>query len=360
MTDIAPGFVDLNHLFDQRVNTAGWQIIFDAVDQTAALHAAALDQMLSALADSIDPNTPQHKFKLPVFVEMQTLEGEDDSPVPVRGFDEYNIGFPLRDVGLAWGTNRKSRAKLTVRDANAFTVAVMQADSRWQRRQMFTAMLNNTQYTYDDAKHGNITVKPLANSDTDRYHDTEGNVATDDHFYAQAAAIDDTHNPFETLSDELTEHPDNQGETIVYLSTSLKTSVRGLSEFIPFAGNRRIQYGTSSDVATDFPDVLFGDRKLGHLQDSDVWAVEWKALPAGYGLVITTSPSKKPLAYRDEPEAELRGLRTEYNNSDGNHVVERLLRTRGFAVQNRIAAVAIQIGSASYTVPAAYDYAPQL
>lgn len=351
---IAPGFVDLQYLFAQRIIQAGWGVINDAVLQTALIHSQMLNEMLAGVASPIDPNTPQYQFRMPVATEMQPLSGEDDSPIPVRGYDSYQIAFPLFDVGLAWGTNRKSRAKMTVQDANDNTIHALQADSRWNRRHMLAALFDNTSYTYTDLKWGNLTIKPLANGDTDNFHRKDGEASTDDHYLAQASAIDASHYPFSTIFDEITEHPDNAGEVVVYVSKSLAASIVALADFKPFAQNRRIRPGISGDVLTDFPDVPFGDRRLGWVEDGDCYIVRWDSLPSGYMVAMCTENSKKPLGYRDEPESELQGLRPEYATYDGNHVVTRMLRTRGYAVQNRTAAVIYQIGNATYQIPTGY------
>ncbi len=359
MANIAPGFMDLEALFARRVKEVGYEVINDAVEQSAQLFAAEQDALLSAVAEAINPKKPQMLFRLPVTVEMQPLQGEDDSPVPVQGFDEYQLAFPLFDVGLAWGNNRKSRVKITVAEANEFTLNALQADARWHRRQMLTALLNNTSYTFSDKEWGTLTVKPLANGDSDKYTTTNGSTATDNHYLAQANPISDTDYPFGDIADELTEHPDNRGDVVVYVARNLRSSVRALADFIPFAANPNIQPGISADTLTDFPDVPFGERRLGYLDEAGVYVVQWNALPDNYMLAITTENSRRVLGYRDEPEPELQGLRIEVASFDGNHIVQRLLRTRGFAVQNRVAAVCFYVGNATYQVPSGYSV-PQL
>ena len=355
---VAPGFIDLQYLFAHKVDDVGWRVIYDAIQQTASIHSQLLNEMLLGFAEPIDPAKPQYKFRMPVSLEMQPLDGEDDSPVPQRGFDEYDLAFPILDVGLAWGDNRKSRAKMTVRLANDNTVNAIQADSRWQRRQMFSALFYPSSYTFADPDFGSLTVKPLANGDTDEYHRTTGEKATDNHYLAQANAIDASNYPFDDISDELTEHPDNGGEVVVYTAKNLASSITALSDFIPLQQNRRIQPGISSDILTDFPAVQFGDRKLGWVEDGDCYIVRWDALPDNYMVAMMTGNSEKVLGYRDEAESSLQGVRPEMNSADGNHRVTRLLRTRGFAVKNRTAAVVYRIGDAAYAAPTGYTVQP--
>jgi len=358
IANLAPGFFDLAYRDSQLITDVGWNVIYEAVMLSAQLYDEALTEQLAAFASAIDPTKPQFKFRLPVTVEMQPLEGEDDSPVPVRGYDEYDIAFPLLDVGLAWGNNRKSRAKATVRDASEFTLHTLQADSRWQRRQMQTALFYPDNYPFDDDEFGLLTIKPLANGDADQYHFKDGSTATDNHYGAQAEAIDGTHYPFDAIADDLTEHPDNGGDIAVYVPKGLVASIRALSDFVPYIENRRLQVGGNTDIITDFPAIPFGDRRLGYLEDADVYVARWDVMPAGYLLAMPTETSRSLLGYREEPEASLQGLRPETHEVDGNHIVQRLLRTRGFAVQNRTAAVVWRVGNATYAAPAGFDRQP--
>lgn len=353
-TEVAPGFVDLEHLFERRViDAVGWDTINDAVTESARLHTEAFNKLAAAFVRPLkDNNKPRIRFNLPVSAAMQPLRGEDDSPVPTRGVDSYNIGFPLSDAGFAWADNRKSRVKMTVGEANEMTVTALRADRNWNRAYILAAIFDNTSHTFKDKEFGDIPCKPLANGDTDQYNLDTGETATDTHYLAQADAIDGTHNPFPVIEPELTEHPSNSGDVIVYCSTSLKAPIRALGDFIPYYQDSRIKPSLSTDMLEQFPIQLLGDTPLGWVDGCFV--VEWKAIPAGYTVSHTTEGGAF-VGRREEPEPELQGLRSEIHEVDGNHIVNRLLRTAGYAIMNRVAAVVYYVGGASYVVPSGYS-----
>jgi hypothetical protein len=351
MLTAAPGFVDMAYLYSRRVTEVGWEFINEAVTISANLHTQALLEVMETFVKPIDPTKPRFNFRLPVSTELQPLQGADDSPIPTRGFDKYVIAVPIRNAGFAWGNDRISRVKMTVEEANDVTLVGLNADKRWMRRHLLASLLNNVTYNFADEEFGTLAIKPLANSDSDKFNLSDGQVETDNHYLAQSAAIDDTHNPFPTIEAELTEHPTNTGDVVVYVSTSLKASITALTAFVPYYEDQRIQPGISQDLVSSFPATRIGDHKLGEI--NGCYIVEWKAMPAGY--MIAHCPESGPfVGLREEPEAELQGLRVETHEETNKHVVYRLLRRAGFAVRNRIAAVCYYVGDASYVIPTGY------
>ena len=99
--------------------------------------------------------------------------------------------------------------------------------------------------------------------------------------------------------------------------------------------------------------VGFGDRVIG-LVDGNV-VVEWKSLPDDYIVSHAPDTSEKIFGMRERPEAALKGLFTEDFNVDGNHTGTRFIRQFGIAARNRVGALAMEIGSATYTDPTGYD-----
>jgi len=348
-TQAAPGFVGLEELFGRRVTDVGWTIVNDAVALSAQLHTQELNAVLSTLVAEVEQ--PKMRFRQPVATELQPLQGADDNPIPVSGYDQYDVAFPLRDAGFAWGTNRKSRVKMTVAEANDYTLVGLVADTRWIRRHLLAALFESDSYTFSDPEWGNLTVMPLANGDSQQYLKVDGESYTDNHYLAQASAIDNNNNPFPTIYTELTEHPTNQGDPIVYVPSNLLSSIELLSGFYEVR-DPNVRLGVSASTAEGLPETSLGDRVVGYVDRC--WIVEWRALPDNY-MIAHTEQGGPVVGMRQEPEAELRGLRPEFFNADGNHYVSRLLRTAGFGVMNRIGALVYRIGNASYTTPSGYD-----
>lgn len=348
---VAPGFVDVIELAEQRVTEVGWDVITGAVELSAQLHTEAMNEMLAGVCEP--PNAPQEQVEIAVRTELQPLEGEFDRPKPVGSLYSYQQGYPIQRGGHAWGTGRESRVTMTVREANLFTIQGIQADANWIIRRINHAVFYDQNRTYKDKLLGDITCKPLANGDTQEYVLENGNTATDNHFLAQAAAIDDSNNPFPTIYDELLEHPENNGDPVVYIPTNLKPTVTALAGFV-VNENPAIVPGSGTDTLSRLPRIPFGDKVLGMVDDC--WIVEWRRLPDNY-MWAHCEGDDPWVGWRQHEAPELRGFFVESYTDGGVLQATGMIRYSGFAVRKRAKAVVMQIGAADYSPPAAYDVA---
>lgn len=345
---VAPGFVDLIELANQRVVEVGWNVITDAVELSARLHTQAMDELLSAVC--IEPPRVKEKVQIAAQTELQPLEGEFDRPKPVGQLYSYEAGYPVYWGAHAWGTGRESAVKMTVAEANALTLQGLTADANWMIRHILTAWFTHTQYTFADKEWGDLPILPLANGDSQEYVLQSGVTATDNHYLAQVNAIDNSNNPFPLIYEELGEHPENVGAPIVFIPANLKAAVEALAAFVP---NRDPDIVPGSAVSTLGRElrVPFGDRLLGKVDGC--WVVEWKRLPNNY-LLAYPEEGEPFIGWRQDEAPELRGLRVEQYVDNGVQRVQALVRKSGFAVRRRTGALAMLIGAASYTPPAAY------
>lgn len=351
---IAYGFVTLQDQFTTRVNTIGTERIWTAIDESAAEHNRVVNELMAAMVERT--TVAQEQFELPGGGTLQPLDA-DGNPSPVKPSGSYQVGYPVQGAGTAWADNRVVRALMTVREANRLTVNAQQQDVNWLRRHMLAALLDNVAWTFHDETGpdgskglGDITIQPLANGDTVEYVMKGGDSATDDHYIGQANAIDDSNNPFPTIHTELNEHPSNSGPFVAYIATNLKTAVQGLANFVP-VNDPDVVPGSGSDTLAGTITPGFGDEVLGKVDN--MWIVEWGVLPDSY-ILAHARGGGPPLKMREYPAEELQGFFREPFDSDGNHKGERMLRYAGFGVGNRVAAVAVYIGNATYQVPAAY------
>lgn len=349
--NVAPGFYDLQDVAERRVSEIDVEQIVAAVELSARLHTQAVNEMEASF---VERGTEfKERYYLPVVAELQPLVGDTDRPRPVKGHAFYDRAYPLKDAGHAWGGGRKTRAKMTVAEANDLTLAGLLADTRWRMRHILSAWLTNAEWTYEDPLHGDLTVGALANGDAVRYVDVNGDGFTDNHYLAQADPIDETHDPFPLLIDELAEHPENDNDMtpVAYIPTNLVPAVAAL----PKVYNRlpaELQEGANATrLVTEQTGSPIGEKVIGFHEDG-LWLVEWKRLPANY--IPFHVPGIRFLFMREEPEAVLQGLRPEFYDDDGVTWVSALIRTAGYAARNRIAAGVLQIGAASYTAPAAF------
>lgn len=352
------GFIGQEHLLAQRVSVAGANLVLDMVNQSLAEYTRIVNAMLALAVERT--TIAQEYIALP---GSKTLQPLDDlgNPIPTRPGGNYTVGYPIQGGGDAFGDNRITRELITVGEVNRITSEIMRADKDWILRHALGAMLDNTSWTFNDKTGagenkglGDITIQPLANNDSVTYVRTGGTApSADDHYKAQADAIDDTHNPFPTIRSELSEHPGNGSLYVCYAASDQVSAISDLTEFVP-APVEDITRGSGSDTLnTNGANLIgFGKEYIGKTL-SGVHVVDTPIMPSGY--MITFAVGADPvLRMREYPAPALQGLFTETHSPDGNLNITRLLRYAGFGVRNRVGAVVSYIGGGSYTIPTNY------
>lgn len=354
MTEPAYGFIGLQDLYNTRVSEVGIERIFTAVQMSATEHNRQITALLSTFVQRT--TTPMEQFELPGSGTLQPLDASGN-PLPVKHSGSYQVAFPIQGGGTAWGANRVTAAAMTVEEVNRLTVQSMMADADWMKRHLMAAIFTNVTWLYNDEVGpngskglGEITIQPLANADTVEYVMTGGASATDNHYLFQSDPIEDAHNPFPTIKAELSEHVSNKGPYVAYVATNLVSSIMGLTDFIE-AKDPNVLKGANSDTLTSTISVGFGDEVIGYV--AGVWIVEWRSLPNDY-LIAHAQGGGPVLKMREYPFAELQGFFAENFSPDGNHKENRMIRYAGFGVSNRVAALVMQIGAGSYSVPTGY------
>lgn len=359
----AYGFVELKDLFSQRIVTIQAQTLQTAIEQSVAQHTRQINALMSGLVHLT--TSFKYRYQLPAGGSLQPLD-EKGNPKVVQPTGFYDVGLPLQGAGTAWGDDRISRAAMTVADANRYTLDAMDKDADWMRRHILNAIFNNASWSYPDDRYGNLTVQPLANNDGTGYVLQGGTFdTTQNHFFAQAAAISDSANPFPIMYQALDEHPSNSGPYRAYVATNLVASIQAMTSLDQPTFNG-IVYGsgiTRTEMSIDANDKWYGalldpsnpaDRFLGWNAGMEIW--EWTSLPNNYmvGHASGVSDGDSVVAMREYEFAELQGLFPEFATPDGNLQVNRLLRYAGFGIQNRVAALVYRIGNASYAIPSGY------
>lgn len=344
------GFINLQNVYDQRVEVVGIPEVNRAIDATLAEH----NRQLAALMALFATPTTEYKvrYKTPTAARLQPLD-EQGRARPIRQAGYYDVAFPLQDAGIAWGQTYKATQKMTVREAANVLNTLLTADRRWMRDHLLAALFANTSWTFTDDEHGSLTIKGLANSDTDTYLIQAGTDAgtTDTHYLATANAIADATNPFDTIYQELTEHPENTGEVVALIPTDLKASVEALATFHPIT-DPNLDMGAQAvrvvgGLGAQLPGMLLG------YTEAKVWIAEWKSLPSGY-IVATTTGGDRPLAMRQDATPSLQGFNRVADRNDYPFYESQYLRIAGFGAWNRVNGLVYRIGNGSYAVPTNY------
>ena len=355
MANLIPyGFIGLEDIYADRVIQNNPTVIDDAVRNSAEWHTRTTEETMSLWVETTTQNS--EKIILPGSGEMQPLDA-DGNPIVTKLGGSYSVAYPFKWAGDAYGTNRETQEKMTVGEVARYTLNIQMKDSKWLRRHYLAAVLDNTEWTFDDPEFGDLVIKPLANNDAARYIDKTGSSVAANHYGAQAANISDAANPFPTIFDALENFPSNNvsgaNPVVAYVATNLRSQIRGLAGFV---GSNEFGVVPGANVSTvDMGAInrfmVSGMRFLGVVDD--VIVMEWGQLPAGY-MLFWASGAGPFIKMRQEPEAALQGLITEIHSPDGNHRVYRFLRKAGFGVANRVAAYVYQIGNAAYQIPTGY------
>ena len=347
------GFLQLADLANRRVTEVGVQVVNEAINRTIAEHNRQIDAIISLFAK----RTTEFKsrYTTSVAARLQPLD-EHGRARPIKPFGSYDVSLPLQEAGTAWGATYRAREKMSVQEANDITATLISADVRWVRDHILAALFASTNWTFNDPLHGALTIKGLANGDTDQYLIQAGADAgaTDTHYLGQAAAIADATNPFPTIYQELTEHPENAGDVIAFVSTAEKASAQALATFYPVR-DPNLRSGADVTELTGTLGVALpsGDASLLGYDSSGVWIAEWKTLPSGY-IVATTTQGERPLGMREEPEESLKGFKKVAERNDHPFYESQYLRIAGFGANNRVGAVVMEVSDATYDVPTNY------
>lgn len=346
------GFTSIQNIFDQRIVEVndGLTIVSRAIQATMEEH----NRQINALMGLFSTPTTGYKvrYKTPTAARLQPMDNLGRArPIRVGGF--YDVAFPIQAAATSWGADYIAAIKMTVQEANDLTAATISADVRWVRDHLLAALFTNVSWTFDDDAYGSLTIKGLANSDTDLYLIRSGYdaPATDTHYLAQAASIADNANPFPTIYTELTEHPENGGTVVVLASESLVTSIQGLASFKE-KSDPNIAKGANADVLVGDLGTALPGTLLGYT--NKCWISEWKNLPSGYMLATTVDGGEPTLLQRQEKEAELQGFFMDHKYENHPFYRSEWQRRCGFGAYNRVGALAYLVGNASYSVPSDY------
>lgn len=349
-TNVAYGFLNLQNLFSERITTSNVDTVSEAVAASVAEHNRQMDAMLSLFAERTERYSLRYQ-QLGANRLQQLDENGRARPVLPAGY--YDVGFPIRDAGTAWGATFKAKELMTVGDANRITAMMTNGDVVWMRDNLLAALFSNVAWTFVDPENGSLTIETLANNDAVTYQRAGSLTSSaDTHQYGQAAAIADATDPYPAIYTELTEHPENSGDVIVLIASDLVATTKALTSFHQ-AADPNIQLGNASDrlvgtFGTSIPGTLLG------YHDAGVWIAEWPSIPSGY-FIATMTGGRRPLAMREYPAASLQGfVQIPDPRIDHPFYEQQYVRYAGFGALNRVGAVVGEVSDASYDVPTNY------
>lgn len=345
------GFHNLTDVLDNRAAAVDPQLLSDAVSTAVAAHNQDVQASLSLFVKTgiTDPQVGVNQL---AEGELQGLD-EWGRPLPRRMPPPVSRYFPLFMAGDSIASNYITEQKMTVQEVNDRVQSLLLADVKWVRKQMLSALFQNTTYNYSDQQYGTLAISTLANGDSETYiRNASGSASADTH-HKGTATLDAA--MVQDVRDELVEHDENGGtdsQVVLFVPPTSSATVKALTGFVS-ANDPNVTYGTTANTyagsfASSAPGV-----PLGYLSTQMVHVREWSKVPANYAIGITDS-AVPPLGMREDEESSLRGFHEIPGRDDIPYLQRIWIRPAGFAAYNRVGAVVYRTNNATYAIPTGY------
>ena len=351
------GLLGLNENDERSMNAVGERVVYDAIREYLNPVNAEIDQMRRVFVAE-DTYDYSELYKIPSGGRMQRSGGVA-SPAPSKQYNGNTVQFPIEELTDGFATDDVALGYMTAAGLQAHIDTIVEHYINSMRFEILYRLMNSNEYTFKDNHHGNLTVKPLANGDTDLYPPELGATepATESHYFGTnftAANISDDNDPFEDINDHLAEHfGDSTGgdNTVVFINNAQRNKSKALADFVEVP-DRFIRVGDDTDIPAGLP--MVPGKIIGRC--SGVWVVEYRFMPANYMFGLRLD-QPGPLVRRLDPQDTGlgSGLRM-VSKSDSHPLQFSTWRAReGYGVRHRLNGVAIQlVASTSYTEPTEY------
>lgn len=353
------GVLGLNDTERVFANTVGQAVVYDGISQLVSRYNQELRRAIRTFVEE-ETDSFKERYKLPGGGRLQRRGGYAASGA-VKAYGGYDVCFPLDDFGAQLADTDIAIAYMTIQDLDRHLDTIFAQDANTVRFELLKALLNNAQDTVTDPLHGSLTVEPLANGDTVTYPPVLGSEteATENHYlesgYA-ASAIDDTHNPYVTIRDDLEHHfgADQGGGNIAcFINADERPETEALTEFDPL-NDRFITPGDQTATLKNMPHNAPG-RLLGRV--NGVWVYEWRWVPSAY-IIGLDLDAPAPLKMRVDPADTGLGTGLQLVSEDEQYPLQSAhYRHRfGFGCGNRLNGVVMELGTGgTYSIPSGYS-----
>jgi hypothetical protein len=345
------GFHSLQDVLDNRAASIDQDILSDAIRSAVAAHNADLNAGIQLLANK-QTTEPQIGVNQMAEGELQGLD-EWGRPLPRRTPPPVSRYAPIFMAGDSIATNYVLEQKMTVQEVQDRLQSVLLADTKWNRRQMLSALFTNTSYNFTDPQYGTLAISTLANGDTETYLRANSGAASVDTHHKGNATF--TEAVLTDMRSELIEHDENGGDTaqvVVFVPTASKATVQGFTNHADSA-DPNMTYGTGTSQYTGSFAATAPGTPFGYNTEAQVHLREWNKLPADYAIAVTDS-GLSPLLYREDPEVSLQGFHEIPGRENIPYLQRIWIRRRGYAAFNRVGAVVYRTNNGTYAAPSGY------
>lgn len=343
------------------VANMGQELVFDAINEVLGYHNADVQAATSVFVKGNTEKFTQ-RWLAPGSGELSPVGQDPLAPGPaIQRYGSWDVSYPLREYSESVSGSRVGLAYMTLQELDAHLDTVMGRDMKKHRTRMMIALMESTNLTWTDIKHGALTIRRLANTDGTTYPALPGATteAQDSHYIDAAynvAGIAAATNPAVDLRDEILEHFGGRlttGTDILYIHGSDQTAYLAAIAGYVARGDDAIDWGEDTDLAKQ----LSGVPGWVHGRGWGVWMTEWAWMPDEFGLAVDLR--YPPLMRRVDTAASGLPAGLTMVAHDRDHPLESAYYSDrfGYGVGNRLSAAAIEInaGGGTYTPPTDYD-----
>jgi hypothetical protein len=340
---------DLLAVNSVNVNEFGVDNILPILQAEVAAHNRQVDMMMGDLGVV----TTDARRRTGSGSSGEMVEVDEYGRVPTQKATRgQTVGFPLRKFDYAIGWTRDYLLRATPADLAQHTLDAERADLRNIAREVKRALFLPTNYTFTDylVDETEIAVKRLLNADSSQIAEGPNGEtfdgSTHSHYNANATL---TAAAVTATVEDVVEH--GYGADVrIYINRTNAAAFAALDDFLPYLGPR-VQAGIQEASAIGTLDTSrVDDRAIGIWQGAyEVWVKPW--VPANYLLVIAVGDARKPLAFRQHPNAGVRGLQLVAEIDLYPLRADYYSRYMGAGVWNRDAAAVLQFNNGTYSAP---------
>ena len=362
MTDVIAGLLNIEDSSRVFVNTIGQRVVYDAIDEVLSRWSGEVAEMLSFFVSEV---MEDHKIR---YYNIQggrmQLQGGMAPALFGRTSGSWDVGFPLRQWGDAWGFTEIDIGYMTIQDIDKNVAGITSRNLNTLRRNILRALFYDNQIASYNDRVGNATynIEPLANGDSVVYPPklASEDQATENHYliagYAKTA-ISDSNNPIETMVAELAEHygEAHDLDIVTFINDTEVSEVEALAGYTD-VGDRFVMKGDDQNKLTsDGPPVP--GLVIGRTDNS--WISKWSWMPTGY-MISVAMGEDAPLKMRVDKSGTglARGLTLVAGTDSTFPLHGAQFRDRhGIAVANRLNGVVMELDTGAYAPPTGMDVA---
>jgi hypothetical protein len=262
------------------------------------------------------------------------------------------LSFPIRKYGKALGWTSDYFRQVTVADLMAQVDGIKKADAKRVIAEIKTAMYTSANpASFADklvAPQVSLTVKRFLNADSVAIPEGpngETYTASSHTHYIGSATL--TNAAVLSLHDTVLEHGHSDGLRII-ISRTDRTAFEALSGFKAYQDSRIVYTATDVNKVAKRLDRL-DNLAIGTFGSAEVWVKPWAI--ANYVLCLAVDDVRKPLGFRELPQAGMQGLRLVAQNDSYPLHAEAWVRYFGVGVWHRTNGGVLYFANATFADP---------